>query len=143
MRESEMENIDECLESEGQEAMRQLVKAMPEDSLSMAWRSSLNEKIVASAVKQKRRRWFLNAMIPSVGMSVACGLALLVLARTPAPTTVSGRNIEMEKSMLSAHRMADVSSDVAGAGLAPSETADVTKGSAGSDWNDEADVETL
>ncbi len=143
MRESEMNNIDECLESEGQEAMRQLVKAMPEDSLSMAWRSSLNEKILVSATKQKRRRWFLNAMIPSAGVTVACGLALLVMARTPSPTAVSGRNFEMEKSMVSAHRMADVSTDLSGAGLGPSETSDVTKGPSGTDWNDEADVETL
>ena len=44
-RREDNEKLDALLNSAGQQAIREAVNAMPEEQLSLAWRSDLNERL--------------------------------------------------------------------------------------------------
>ncbi|HLO97852.1 MAG TPA: hypothetical protein VK171_04580 [Fimbriimonas sp.] len=62
---------DAQLDTAGQRAIASAVKALDEDTLSLAWRSSLSAKIAAAEQKKQRRtvslRWLSFGSIASVG----------------------------------------------------------------------------
>jgi len=73
--------LDSKLESTGQLQVRQLVQSMPDEPVSMAWRSSLNERVMASIEAKRRKRraaWFLS---PALGLGLAGALAFVVLTK--------------------------------------------------------------
>jgi hypothetical protein len=120
---------DEAMASAGQEAMRAFVKSLPDDTLSLSWRSSLNEKLVQEAAARRRRTrlaWYLR---PALGLGLACTLAVLVMFRSPhhaAPTpsdsplasTAAGG---LEAALVTTHRQSGYAWDVAGVGLSPTD----------------------
>lgn len=120
------ESMDERLDGAAQQAMRAVVKGLPEDTLSMTWRSSLNERLLAEAAtqqKQKRVRWFLR---PALGLGLACTLAVVTLFRiSSGPMSVShptGKQEQtVEAALVNLHRQSTWASDVAGVGLSPVE----------------------
>jgi len=116
--------MDEKLESVSQQAMRSVVKGMPEDALSMAWRSSLNEKLLLeAATKQKRRRinWFLR---PALGLGLACTLAVVMVFHGQGGAAkfrpAAGSN-GLEAALVNVHQQSTLASEVAGVGLSPVE----------------------
>jgi len=142
--------MDEKLESASQQAMRAVVKGLPDDTLSMTWRSSLNEKLLAEVAAQPKRRrtvWFLR---PALGLGLACTLAVVVIFRgtTGAPNAQSTAGTEgLEAALVSVHRQATLDSEVAGVGVSPLEM--VSYGSSASSpisappqWT-EADLDSL
>lgn len=144
--------MDEKLEGASQQAIRSVVKGLPEDTLSMAWRSSLNEKILAeAAVKPKRRSvsWFLR---PALGLGLACTLAVVVLFRGHgvSPSSSLPADTEgLEAALVNVHQQATLASDVAGVGLSPVEMVAYSSPSSSSNsrsampqWS-EADLDSL
>jgi len=122
---SNAHQLDAELGGADQQAMRSVVRQLPDDTLSMAWRSALNEKLVAeAAAKQRRQRvsWFLR---PALGFGLACTLAVLVLVRAPGHVStapVSTLPSEgLEAALVSTHRQNTYAMDVAGVGLNPAD----------------------
>lgn len=140
------DDLDERLESPAQVAVRNAVKALPEDNLSLAWRSGLNEQLLQVAEKQRRRRraWFF--LKPAVGLAAACGLAAVVLMHsfTPAVRMKTSKSSDLSAALVSFHQDASMSVDVSGTSINPIEaTNDRSEPSATSaDWS-EYDVESL
>jgi hypothetical protein len=95
------------------EAVANLVRDLPEDTVSMVWRSSLNAKLAQSRVRARRRRLTL-VISPVVGLGLACSLAGLWMAR-PVDTKVSPASVEA--GLIAAHQQADDEADMAGFGF--------------------------
>lgn len=82
---------DAQLDTAGQRAMASAVKALDEDTLSLAWRSSLSVKIAAAEQKKKRRalslRWLSYGSIASVGAAAVFMSMNIVGVKTVAPSS--------------------------------------------------------
>ena len=133
---------DTLLEGSGQEFVRKLVANVPDDELSMAWRSSLNERLRAEAApapKRQRMAWFLR---PALGLAFAGALAAVVMLRTsPMETPTVRKSGNLEAALVQDHQQTIVMSDVAGFGMNPMESRP-TETSMGEDWS-EVDFESL
>jgi hypothetical protein len=142
---AEKSGVDDAkLNSPGQLAVRDLVRALPEDTVSMAWRSSLNEQLLGLAAKQQKRRRILWFAPPAVGISMVTVLAFVLMIQ---PTTHPAAGIPdrgIESAILNDHHASTLSSDVSSAGL---NLAEVTSDANETDPDDgvwsEADVESL
>jgi len=145
---------DELLNSAAQQAMRDVVRNIPDDSLSMAWRSSLNEKLLAEVAVQKKRQRFNWYLRPALGLGLACTLAVLVVFR-PAPTAKRSQGQPpvvsqsgIEAALVTTHRQSTVAWDVAGVGLNPvemstdSDSVPVRSSGSSSGWSED-DLESL
>lgn len=118
------EPTDVQLATPAQMAMREVVQALPEDSLSMAWRSGLNERLIAEGARHQRRRRFTWALRPAAGLAMAGALAAVIVIRTSPVPSVSSNPApkdSFEAALLSAHAEASQDADVAGAGIRPME----------------------
>ncbi len=117
------EELERRLES--QDAMRQLVRELPEESVSLAWRSQLNEKLLAEAAKPARRPSRMRGLLrPAFGLAAALVLGALVLWQPKESQTVLVRQAapaDLEAALLSAHRRDSSLRDVAGYGLSVQE----------------------
>jgi hypothetical protein len=111
---------DSMLENPQQNAMRDLVSKLPEESLSMAWRSSLNEKLMAEAVPVQRKRSFFRILQPALGVAAVAAMATVLMVRS-APV-VDLPSFSIEQALVQDHRHNMVLSDLVGAGLNPLET---------------------
>jgi hypothetical protein len=134
-------DLDQELGSPGQQAMREVVRSLPEETVSMAWRSSLNTQLHAVAAKKRRLDLFSWVWKPAAGVVVAGALALAFMARTPlvdSPVT-TGRGPDVEKGLMNAHLESTASWEVAGDGLTANEVRDGSAGSAAvsNDWEQE------
>jgi hypothetical protein len=138
--------LDQRLQSPAQLAVRDAVQALPEDSLSMSWRSGLNERLIAVAEQRRRKQRFWLFFRPTAGLVAACGLVAVLFiqqAPTQAPASKAPRS-EIGTALVSFHQDAVRSVDIAGTSINPieavnNETAS-TEGT--SDWS-EVDVESL
>ena len=70
---------DAKLNSAGQMAIRSMIQALPEEPVSMAWRSALNEQLLASAAKQRKKRRLLWFASPAAGLTLVTALAFVVM----------------------------------------------------------------
>lgn len=146
------ETIDEKLQSTGQQAMRSVMKSMPDDMVSMAWRSSLNERLIAEAAKTKKPNRFLILLRPALGLGLACMLAGVWfinsahIGGTPRATRVAVSSGHLESALVSLHEQSEIGSEVAGVGLNPVETVSYSNplavGHHTSDWSQE-DLDSL
>jgi hypothetical protein len=127
------DRIDERLEESGQQVVRALVRDLPEEPVSLAWRSELNEKLNKAAASRRRVRRFWNITAPSLALSAACALAFMMLGRTgsqapgigqPTGPVVSRPAPDLASELVNAHQEAVFVSDVAGSGLAPTEVSE-------------------
>lgn len=139
-----MGDDDARLNSTGQQAVQKLIRSLPEDSLSMAWRSSLNEQLLTVASTQRKKRRFLWIVRPACGLSLACVFALVVMfqPRVHHSTTVPDRGIET--AIMSDHHYSSVMNEVSGAGLSLNEiTNDANTEDPDVDQWNESDVQGL
>jgi hypothetical protein len=118
----EMMNADERLNSEAQQAIRQTVRALPEETVSLAWRSALNERVLQEAQLSKRRQRLAWLLRPAVGLAMAGAMAFVVVMRTPEtkPISIVRANTAaagLEAALVSTHRETAMLTDVAGVGL--------------------------
>jgi len=137
--------IDESrLKSAPQLAIRDLVRGLPEETVSMAWRSSLNEQLLVVAAKQRKKRRILWFSGPAVGISLATALAFVVLFQPSSHPTVKAPEYGIESAILNDHHSSTLSNEVSTAGLNSTEVSTEANESDPVDglWN-EADVESL
>lgn len=98
--------LDQALEE--QAVLQTMVHDLEEEGASLAWRSRLNEKLIATSAPVKpRNRWTMFRIWAPVSAGVACLAVLGVFLMKPmksAPQsegTVSAQ--ELEREMLAAH----------------------------------------
>jgi len=117
--EKQIPDVDAKLESSASQLMGRLVQDLPEDVPSMAWRSQLNERLLAEAnVKPRKSVW--NWMLkPALGVSMATALALVVIVKfQPAEAPTAGG---LESELLAAHQAESRLANVTGVGLSVGE----------------------
>lgn len=122
------EDLDLRLGSSSQMFVAKAVAALPEESVSMVWRSGLNEALRQQAGAAKKKRLFLGVFSPIAGLGLACALACAVMFRptSQSPVSITGSTpakTSMEASLVSLHQDDVRSFDVAGTGLNPNEAA--------------------
>jgi hypothetical protein len=116
---------DEMLASQSQAQTRALVAGLKEDSLSMAWRSELNLKLLAAADKKKktlRTRRFLT-WGSSVGVAALAGSFAIMMFQSGK--TISGTNGDgsrLAREFVQVHNESTVLASVSGAGVNQRET---------------------
>jgi hypothetical protein len=113
------DNLDQKLNTPGQQAVREVVRSLPEETVSLAWRSSLNEELLKMA--KPRRPWYTLMWRPAVALAFAGALATVALLRTPE--VAPNRDVRMEAALLAAHEQATALTEVTGSGLTPVEVA--------------------
>jgi len=135
---------DAKLNSTGQQAIRDMVRALPDESVSMTWRSSLNEQLLVLAAKQQKKRRILWFARPAAGLSLAMGLALVLMFMPSAHQTVKAPDRGIESAILSDHRSSALLNEVSSAGLNLTEVTTEANTSDPDDgqWS-AADVESL
>ena len=135
---------DGKLNSAGQQAIRSIVSGLPEEPLSMAWRSSLNEQLLLVAAKQQKKRRFLWVARPLAGVSFATALAVIVLIQPFSHKAVVVPDHGLESAIMADHHQSAAASDVTSAGLNFNEVTTEANASDPEDgvWS-ESDVESL
>jgi hypothetical protein len=124
--------IDELLQHPSQQAARNLVRSIPDETVSMAWRSQLNERLMQQApAKPVRRSWLWK---PALALGVAGALAMGVLLRAPVPNTSPNEPQDFAHTFVATHAQTLSYTEVAGAGLPPHEAVPVSY--ADDDWDE-------
>ena len=117
------QELDRLLESESGTFVRNAVRSMPDDSVSMAWRSELNEKLSSHIRTQERKRRFAWIVSPALGLGLAGALAFAVLFKSPAisETRPTAKQSKLEESLVASFEDNLRYSDITGVGLSPDE----------------------
>jgi hypothetical protein len=134
--EMETKEVDRGLASEGQEQVSRLVHALPDDPLSMVWRSGLNARLALEAAKQRRKFVFGWMWKPALGFAACMLLASVTILRHPAPVP-TGSNDGVEQALVKSHIDNFASMDVAGVGLTPAEQKEAGTYTSPADWDPE------
>lgn len=134
--------LDELLSSTAQQAVRDVVRELPEESLSLAWRSQLNERLIQVQPKSRLRTRFERAWIPAVGLALAGCLAMVVTLRNPAVQTQQAPR-DIEASLVRSYAERTTMEDLATDGLSIHEVSETTLAADSSDpWTD-TDLDSL
>ncbi len=110
-----------------QEGIRSVVRELEDDTPSMAWRSGLNERLLA-VTPTPRKSWFSLRALAGLGTVAACTLALILVLRPEAPRPMSAPSVTVSESsveqvLLDAHRSSSFAlATGAGDGSAPTRT---------------------
>lgn len=108
--------LEAGLASQAQQSAAQMVGRLPEESVSLAWRSSLNEKLRAQQAKRQRRERVFWVLRPASALAVAATVFGVYLGGNPRPVaTVERPNIEVY--MVEAHRQTETVSLVSASGM--------------------------
>ena len=138
----ESAELDELLNSPSQQSMRQAVQALPQDSVSMQWRSTLNEKVRTLRPLRKKATLLVIGFRALAGVGLASVVCIALYskfsAQPPAPK-VKAQNVA--SALIAEHRESVASSEIAGPGIVGTET-DGRTGSESSESGN-ADLDTL
>jgi hypothetical protein len=122
MREYENLNLTEAeldarLNSAEQLWIAKSVASLPEEQVSMAWRSQLNEKLRASApVKKARRVW--QVLVPATAFASCLVLGVTIfLSRETVQSPTAVESGAVEAAIVASYREHSSSRDVGGVGL--------------------------
>lgn len=133
--------LDEALNSPVQQSIAQGVKRLSSETPSMAWRSQLNERLLAEAAKKRaeRRR---RALVwrPVAGLAVASALTMAILIPNRNLAGPSGRSVEAD--VWSAHSVAEKNFYLTGTTGVARETDSNALANASYDW-EAADLTAL
>jgi hypothetical protein len=137
----EQVDLELGLESEAQLQARAWAGAMADDSPSLAWRSELNERLIAlqSRSARKRRSPLIWISASSLGLVGAAAIAVALLRPTEVPVNPAADN-SIEATLVATH-IDSISALDSGVLVAPRPTTE-TGVSRGPSW-DEVDVEAL
>jgi hypothetical protein len=139
-RKDELAKLDALLNSESQQVVQRAVQALPEDSLSLSWRSELNEQLRNARQVSRWRQRFAAAWRPGLALALTGCLAIMLVFRTTPESAQSHSNLEA--SLVSVYFDTANSDEVAGSGLAMHEVNDTTQSTeTSSDW--EVDLNNL
>jgi hypothetical protein len=140
-RKEEQAELDALLKSESQQMVQRAVRALPEDSLSLAWRSDLNERLRQVRPVSKWRSRVVIAWRPALGLALATCLAVMVTVKTTPPSPQHTGNLEA--SLVTAYDDSTTADELVGPGLAVHEVNDTTRTQqTSSEWS-ESDLNNL
>lgn len=117
------EKTDRLLESPGQQKVRQLMKELPEDTVSLSWRSSLNERLLKLEPVRKKVALVTVAFRALAAVGLATLLCLAVISRTgisKADQAVQSRTdgTLLASALVSEHKETENSAEIGGVGVA-------------------------
>lgn len=139
----EKQNLDELLKSPGQEAVRDLLRKLPDDGASMQWRSALNERLIAIAPRKRRSAWSSTlGLLAAAGATAALASVLLIQKPSPVAPSVSHDSEAIAAAMVSEHRQSVAVAEIAGPGMSGLE-ADKSDSVSSNLDSDEADLTSL
>lgn len=121
--ESEPVVTDEMLEAQSQ--VKTLVSGLKDDSLSMAWRSELNLKLLAAADKKKKAIRFrrLATWGSSLGLAAVAGSFALMMFQPVAPVRgLAADGNSFAREFVQVHNESTVLASVSGTGVDQRET---------------------
>ncbi len=100
--------LDEALESQSARLSQAILRDLPEEQPSLAWRSDLNAKLAHASQARKKRQTLLR-WLPAMAAPVAAGCAFLLLTttapqRTITPGTVARHTESIEEKMVDLHQ---------------------------------------
>src|SRR5690242_12148641 len=81
-------DLDQELSSPAQTQMREIVQALPEETVSLSWRSDLNARLYAEAARRRKLNLFGWIWKPAAGLALAGALAIafmLPMSKASAP----------------------------------------------------------
>lgn len=110
-----MENKQQNPDHSPNELFGKVLKSLPEEQLSMTWRSELNNKILAENQRISKRRRFARFVVrPLLGLSLAGAATVGFFMLRPAATPVSKEMSKpsLEASLMRAHQENEVASDL-------------------------------
>ena len=121
-------DLNEKLESTSQQAIKNLVSHLPEDTLSMAWRSSLNERLIKESTSKTRKFRFSWFAMPAAGLALAAALAVAVYVHPAAgsnptsagPQSAVTKSSSLESGLLETYSQESISHEIIGSGPDPS-----------------------
>ena len=141
------QEVEEVLQSAESQWVAKVVKELPEEVPSMAWRSQLSATIMVEAAKTRKRRAKLNFMRAGAGLALAACLSVFVLLRvghqstTPLKVLSPAASQSFEAAMVQVHEESSTVRDVTGTGLSASDLR--SESAAGSSSLDQEDVGDL
>ncbi|MFZ4507493.1 MAG: hypothetical protein ACOYON_07330 [Fimbriimonas sp.] len=132
------EHMDEALGGTGQQSVRSWVQSIPEDVPSMAWRSELNEKLLAMATQNAKKSWQSLVWRPALGLVMAGALAAILLihpnsAATPKESSLEAHLLEQYRVERASAELVNYSSSEMSVNTLPKFESEVS----------EADLESL
>lgn len=99
-----------------------LMREIPQDQVSMAWRSQLNERLLSLGARQKAASRWMGIWRPVMGLGLAGALALVFVSqRVPTHAQTPRKPANLEAALLEIHADSVSYTQIAGAGLAPHE----------------------
>lgn len=139
------EQIDEKLDSAESRKVASVIGGLEDDELSMAWRSQLNAKlsVAAKARKKKTIRVKIWSYSAGIGLSTIAAVALFIAmipSKLPSAQPSSAQSIEGQ--MLTAHKSAVRSTDIAGEGFSSLDDTETIALNDANEWKQE-DLEAL
>jgi len=142
---NDLDRVDRALAGVESAKVAKLVRSLPEDAPSMAWRSHLNERILAAGRKRKARRSWARIWMPAAGLGTSAAIAASVffLWIGGARPVNAVPEQSLEASMVSVHRDDVRFSELAGPGLSESDASSSQDGGrANGKWK-ESDLEAM
>ncbi len=133
---------------EGPEELKvaRVVKAIPEEVPSMAWRSALNERVLDAAKRKQKRRLWARIWVPMASVGSAGAVATIALAvwfGGSTPTETPNGPTSLEASMVAVHRENVHFADIAGPGLSEADAVPSKRTDGGEVQWEEGDLEAL
>ncbi|MBC8064129.1 MAG: hypothetical protein H7Y17_04820 [Chlorobia bacterium] len=126
--------LDLQLGSDAQQLIRQAVRGVSDEPVSMTWRSELNQRVLASIQTKQRKRRFAWIASPTLGLGLAGALAVLMMTNTsPGSDPIKlASSSALEESLVATHKDSVSYGDITGVGLNPDEV--VSKRSAAASY---------
>ena len=134
---SELE-LDRKLESEAGRKLRAAVQSLNDDQVSLAWRSGLNNNLMATIAAKQRKRKLAWILSPALGLGLAGALAAVLFTSEPSVTNpyVATAPSHLEESLIASHRDILRYTDVTGVGLNRDEVVNRQSVSVSSEFSD-------
>jgi hypothetical protein len=114
-------DLDQELNSPAQIQVREVVRALPEETLSLTWRSDLNLRLRGEAARKRKRMVFGWVWKPTAGLALAGALAVGIFLH---PATAPTNGGELEKALVNHYVEASTAREAAVDGVTPNEVKD-------------------
>jgi hypothetical protein len=118
------EQLTAMLESESGQGIRSIIQAMPEDTVSLQWRSALNERLLALAPTKKKLSAAMVGLRALVGVALASAVCLVVFVKSDSTKVHTASMVDpstFASALITEHRQSVVSSEIAGPGIVDGE----------------------
>ncbi len=119
------------------DSLGKMVQSLPDDVPSMAWRSALNEKLLAASPRRRPSVWRWPSLI---ALGAAAALTSIFFLSRPPEILAPEQSMGPEAMLVAEHRESVAALEVSSVGLGMEESKSVATGHP--DWN-ESDLEPL